>query len=133
MKTLRFLLLGLAAALSTSAFAAATAPAKSETYTLAGFATRGKPSEQLVQQASVAVQSRMQGMNLITDPEKADHYVEVVFRRDSFELFVDALPLAGHRVGARLPQSTDHPRPPEYSMELVDIANTERARGIESK
>jgi len=134
MKTFLFLLAtGLSLVGAPLLSAAPASMPKAETYALAGFCTRGKPPANLVEQAARAVESRTAGMKLVADPEEADHYVEVLFLRDSFEVYVDALPLAGHRVGARLPSPFDHARPPDISMERVDIANTERAMGISGR
>ena len=80
--------------------AAGAAEGKALSYSLAGFCTQGKPSDELVQRAAKAVEARTAGMTITTQTEYADHYVEVVFRRDSFEVYVDALPFKGSRVGA---------------------------------
>ena len=134
MKILHFLLATGLSLLGASLLSAAPASApKAQTYALAGFCTRGKPPADLVEQAARAVESRTAGMKLVADPEEADHYVEVLFLRDSFEVYVDALPLAGRRVGSQQPSAFDHARPPEYNLELADIANTERAMGISGR
>ena len=82
---------------------------KAGSYTLAGICTQGKPSEELVQRAAKAVEARMTGMTMITQPEEADHYVEVIFRRDSFDVYVDALPYTGRRISMTvvLPRKAD--------------------------
>ena len=87
MKTFRFLLASGLSLLGASVLSAApTSAPKAQTYTLAGFCTRGKPPANLVEQAARAVESRTAGMKLVADPEEADHYVEVLFLRDSFEV-----------------------------------------------
>jgi hypothetical protein len=100
--------------------------AKTKSYTLYGFWTQGKPSPELVQQAAKAVEERMAGMTIVGQPEKADHNVEVLFRRDSFEIYVDALPLAGRRVGAASDLS-DRVVPIDYGIESAHAARTGNA------
>ena len=98
MKTLR-LLLTAGLLLGVASWAGAK-EAKPKSYTLQGFWAHGKPSDELVQQAAKAVEERMVGMTPVGLPEKADHNVEVLFWRDTFEIYVDALPFAGTRIGA---------------------------------
>jgi hypothetical protein len=105
---------------------------KAKTYSLAGISTRRVPSAELIAKATRAVEAKMAGMKLIANPEEADHYVEVLFRNDTFEIYVDALPYTGRKIGMPVNTSFNGRVPYERSMELADIANTERARGLES-
>ena len=100
--------------------------AKAKTYTLHGFWTQGKPPEKIVEQAAKAVEAKMTGMTLITTPEDVDHSVEVLFRRDSFAIYVDALPLAGKRMGTAL-DLTGGKVPIDYAVEAAHAAQTGNA------
>jgi hypothetical protein len=117
-----------------SLLSAATAPTtgKPKTYALAGISPRGVPPAELVEKAARAVEAKMTGMTPVANPEDADHYVEVLFRKDTFEIYVDALPYTGRKIGIPLALHSGGKVTYERSMELADIANTERALGIES-
>jgi hypothetical protein len=124
MKALRLLLTAglLAGAVSLSS----AKEAKPKSYTLHGFCLKGKPSEELVQQAAKAVEARMAGMTLVSLPENADHNVEILFQKDSFEIYVDALPFAGKRVGTA-PDLSLRTVPIDYAVEAAHAARTGNA------
>lgn len=89
MKALRCLLcLGLLSGLSVLSHAA-----KTESYVVTGYYDGAKPAPELVEKAAKAVGERMGAMQPAADPDAADHVVEVLFLRDSFKIYVDALPL----------------------------------------
>lgn len=124
MKTIRFLLItGLLAGAVSLANAG---EAKPKSYTLHGFCLKGKPSDELVQQAAKAVETRMAGMTLVALPEDADHNVEILFQKDSFEIYVDALPFAGKHVGTA-PDLSLRTVPVDYMMERTHAAQTGNA------
>jgi len=124
MKTIRFLLI---TGLLAGAVSLANAKeAKPKSYTLHGFCLKGKPSAELVQQAAKAIEARMAGMKLVALPEDADHNVEILFQKDSFEIYVDALPFAGQRVGAA-PDLNLRTVPIDYAIERMHAAQTGNA------
>lgn len=125
MKTLR-LLLTAGVVFGAASLASATDQAKSKSYTLHGFWSQGKPSDELVEKAAKAVEERMAGMKLVGLPENADHNVEVLFRRDSFEIYVDALPLAGKRMYAAA-ELSGRTVPIDHGIEAAHAARTGNA------
>lgn len=92
MKTIRLLFVGLAALAATLASVAGTEGSK-KTYTVVGYYAGTQPSAALLQKASLAVGEKMAGFTQVQDPAEAVHTVEIKFKRDSFEIYVDALPL----------------------------------------
>ena len=91
MRTIRVMLAGLLGATALSLVAATTAQKK--TYTVVGYYAGAQPSAALLEKASKAVGEKMAGFAQVQDPNEAEHNVQVRFKRDSFELYVDALPL----------------------------------------
>lgn len=93
MKTIRLLFAGLAGLTATLALAAGTKESK-KTYTVVGYyAGVSQPSAALVEKAAKAVGEKMAGFTQVQDPNEAVHTVEIKFTRNSFEIYVDALPL----------------------------------------
>jgi hypothetical protein len=93
MKTMRLLFVGLASLTATLALVAGTKESK-KTYTVVGYyAGVSQPSAVLVEKAAKAVGEKMAGFTQVQDPNEAEHTVEIKFRRNSFEIYVDALPL----------------------------------------
>ncbi len=91
MKTLRLLLTSTLLLVGASAFAAT----KTETYTVVGYYKGAKPSVELYGKATLAVAQKVAGMVQVASVrDEPDHRVEVLFTKDSFEVYMDALPLA---------------------------------------
>jgi len=87
----RLLIPGLASLGATlSAFAVQKA---APTYTVVGYFRDLQPKPELVQKAALAVSEKMAGMAQVQDANEADHAVEILFQRDGFKIYVDALPL----------------------------------------
>ena len=104
MKTIRCLLtLGLLGALAALP-AFATGP-KAKTYTVVGYFERATPSPELVSQAARAVGDKMAGMTQVQNAEDADHTVEILFGRGTFQVYVDALPLEKRRLKLEMSQT----------------------------
>lgn len=100
MKTIRtFLTLGLLGALA--ALPALAADAKAKTYTLVGYYEGAEPAPDLVAKAAQAVGAKMSGMTQVQNPEDADHSVEILFKRGSFQVYVDALPVVQKQLKLR--------------------------------
>lgn len=92
MKMMRWLLVGLLGGIATLSLVAGTQEKK--TYTVVGyFSGSQKPSAELLAKAAQAVGERMAGFTQVQDSNEAAHDVQVLFRRNSFEILVDALPL----------------------------------------
>ncbi|MBI3887326.1 MAG: hypothetical protein HY302_16595 [Opitutae bacterium] len=99
MKTLRpfffaALLLGWVGATGALASPPATAP-EPRTYAVLCFVVGPKPPASLLGQARSEVDAKMAGLVEVPNPEEADHVVQVLFKRGTFRLYVDALPLDG--------------------------------------
>jgi len=127
MKTIRCLLtLGLLGALA--ALPALATVSKPKTYTVAGYFERTAPSPELVNQAAKAVGEKMAGMSQVQDAEVADHTVEILFRRGTFEVYVDALPLERKRLKLEMKQSLydSFREQPERLRDAADGANARR-------
>ena len=92
MRTIRVMLVGLLGAIATLSLVAGT-KAQNKTYTVVGFYSGAQPSPALLEKASLAVGEKMTGFTQVSDPDAAAHRVEILFKRDSFEIYVDALPL----------------------------------------
>jgi hypothetical protein len=92
MRTIRVMLVGLLGALAVLSLAAAPKEPK-KTYSVVGYFSGGKPSPALLEKASRAIGEKMAGFTQVTDPNEATHRIEILFRRDSFEIYMDALPL----------------------------------------
>ena len=91
MKTLRRLLTSILVLAGAGAFAAT----KTETYTVVGYYKGAKPSVELYGKATLAVAAKAAGMVQVTSPmDEPDHRIEVLFTKDSFLVYVDALPLS---------------------------------------
>lgn len=94
MKALRTLLTAGLLVTAVTAFAAT----KPETYIIVGYYKGAKPSLELYGKATLAVAEKVEGMvqvaSLGDDP---DHRIEVLFTKDSFKVYVDALPLSNER------------------------------------
>lgn len=115
MKILRLLLASALVLTGASAFAAAT---KTKTYTVVGFYEREKPSDELFAQATAAVARKVAGMVQITNSLEADHVIEVLFTRNqTFEVYVDALPLTTYKSYALSPTQAYNG---DYSMERAE-------------
>ena len=91
MRTIRVMLAGLLGATALSLIAATTAQKK--TYTVVGYYSGAQPSAALMEKASKAVGEKMAGFTQVQDPNEAKHTVQVKFTRNTFEVYVDALPL----------------------------------------
>ena len=92
MKTARLFVCGLLGGfLPLLAFGAGN---KVKTYVVSGYYVGAKPSDQLVTQAAQEVQAKMAGLKQIEASDDADHSVEILFKRNQFKVYVDALPLA---------------------------------------
>jgi hypothetical protein len=92
MKTIRLLFVGLAGLAATLALVAGTKEPK-KTYMVVGYYAGAQPSPELLAKASLAVGEKMTGFTQVQDANEAQHKVQVRFRRDSFEIYIDALPL----------------------------------------
>ncbi len=91
------LLLGLTAA-TASAAEATTAP-KTKTYAVRGFFNGTKPAPALLEKAAVEIGAKMKGAVQVQNPDDADHVVQVLFKRGTYKVYVDALPLDGVKLG----------------------------------
>ena len=87
------LLLGLTAA--TAAAADATTAPKAKTYAVRGFFNGTKPAPALLEKAAIEIGAKMKGAVQVQNPDDADHVVQVLFKRGSYKVYVDALPLNG--------------------------------------
>lgn len=93
MRTIRVMLVGLLGAFAALSLFAGP-KAQNKTYSVVGYFSPGKqPSPALVEKASRALAEKMAGFTQVMDAGEAAHKVEILFKRDSFEIFVDALPL----------------------------------------
>jgi hypothetical protein len=92
MKTIRLLFVGLAGLTATLALVAGAKEPK-KTYTVVGYYAGAQPSAALLEKASKAVGEKMAGFTQVQDPNEAEHQVQVRFNRETFEVYVDALPL----------------------------------------
>ncbi len=110
-----------AALLGALAITGQAAAKKTESYTVAGFFGRQKPSAELVAKAATELGQKMAGMVQTTDPTEADHRVEILFTGDSYKIFVDALPL--------VPNELDkHPWEPRFVFQGDSFERAESAR-----
>jgi len=106
MRTLRVILVGLLGVFAALSLAAATKTQNKKTYSVVGYYPgQAQPSPALVGKAAHALGEKMAGMTQVANPEDAEHKVQILFRRDSFEIFVDALPLEQHPPAAIEKQS----------------------------
>lgn len=93
MRTIRVMLVGLLGAFAALSLFAGP-KAQNKTYSVVGYFAPGKqPSPALVEKASRALGEKMAGFTQVMDSSEAAHQVEILFKRDSFEIYVDALPL----------------------------------------
>jgi len=92
MRTIRVMLAGLLGATLALSLVAATKVQK-KTYSVVGYYAGAQPSPALMEKAAKAVGEKMAGYTQVLDPNDAAHDVQVRFNRDSFEIYVDALPL----------------------------------------
>lgn len=93
MKTTR--LVGLFALAALLPLAGLAKTPKTKTYTIAAYFFEGdKPKQELVDQAAREVGAKMNGMVQTGEPDEADHAVEILFKKGTYKIYVDALPIA---------------------------------------
>lgn len=88
------LLLGLPVFSAAGASPTAAVP-KAKSYAIIGFFVGPRPTAPLLEQASRAIAEKMKGMVQVENPEDTDHLVQVLFKRGTYKVYVDALPLDG--------------------------------------
>ncbi len=94
MRTLRVIVAGLLGAFAALSLVAATKTQNKNTYSVVGYYPGlAQPAPALVEKAAHALGEKMAGMTQVANPDDAEHKVQILFRRDSFEIYVDALPL----------------------------------------
>ena len=87
------LLLGLIAT-AVSAPRPITTP-KAKTYAVLGFYDGTKPGPALGEKAPKQIGAKMHETIQVKNPEEADHVIQVLFKRGTYKIYVDALPLNG--------------------------------------
>lgn len=93
MKTNRLLLLaGLLLGCSLATISQAATSPKTRTYAIVGYYDGRKPAPALVEQAGREIMARMKDLAPVDDPAQADCVVQILFRGDSYRVYIDALP-----------------------------------------
>lgn len=87
------LLLGLTAANAPAADT--TIAPKAQTFAVRGFFDGTKPAPTLIEKAAAEIGAKMKGAVQVQNPDDADHIVQVLFKRGTYKVYVDALPING--------------------------------------